>query len=71
MYYKTPQACRMLGRTYNQIMTAIRHGHIEPPPKDSSGDYIWTDETIESVRQVLDARPRWQRRGAAEEIVRA
>jgi hypothetical protein len=59
----------MLGRTYNQVMTAIRHGYIDPPPKDSSGDYVWSPETIESVRQVLDARPRWQRRPVSVEVL--
>jgi hypothetical protein len=57
-YCKTPVACRILGVPYDTVMNAIRRGRLEPPQKDSSNDYIWTQEDIDRAREFLKSRKR-------------
>jgi hypothetical protein len=63
---KTPIAARTLGLRYHQLIGLLRYGHIDPPGKDSSGDYVWTEADIERARQALAAR---QRRTAGADLV--
>jgi hypothetical protein len=65
LYLKSPAAARELGITYSTLSNLIRHGHIAPPPKDSSGDFVWLPEDLERVRAVLAARRPRQLEGAA------
>jgi hypothetical protein len=57
-YRKSPVAAREAGITYAQLIGLMRYGHLEPPQRDSSGDFIWTDADMERVRAVLAARRR-------------
>jgi hypothetical protein len=56
IYLKTPVAAHKLGLTYSQLIGLIRCRHIDPPGRDSSGDYIWTDADLDRVRAALSAR---------------
>ena len=56
-HLKTPAAATLLGVPYTQLMSLLRYGKIQPPPKDSSGHYVWTLESLETARRVLGARP--------------
>jgi hypothetical protein len=52
-YRKTPVAVRELGTTYHKLIGLIRFSKIEPPPRDTSGDYLWDDAALERARQAL------------------
>jgi hypothetical protein len=55
-YRKTPVAAKEVGLKYHQLIGLLRYGHIDPPQRDSSGDFIWTDEDMARVRAALAAR---------------
>jgi hypothetical protein len=63
MSTKTSDVMRQEGVGYWWLMTRIRSGKLPPPRKDSSGDFVWSDEDIARVRQ-LKALPKRQRRAA-------
>jgi hypothetical protein len=58
---KTPVAARELGVSYNTLINLLRFDKIDPPGRDSSGDYVWTDGDLERAREALS---RLQRRKA-------
>jgi hypothetical protein len=33
----------------------LRSGRLEKPAKDSSGDFVWTEDDLQRARRVLDA----------------
>lgn len=53
MIRKTPVAAQELGITYAQLIGLMRYGHLSPPKRDTSGDYIWTDADLERARESL------------------
>jgi hypothetical protein len=55
---KTPLAAREAGITLRRLYGLIRNGKLAPPAKDSSGDYVWLDEDMERLFQVLDGARR-------------
>jgi hypothetical protein len=63
-YYKTPQAARLLGVTYHRLIGLLRFDKIDPPARDSSGDFVWTDSDLVRARKALEAR----RRRAGSEV---
>jgi DNA-binding transcriptional MerR regulator len=60
-FSKTKAVADLLGITYHRLFELIRSNKITPPQKDSSGDYVWTEQDIERARQALAARRRPQR----------
>ncbi len=62
---KTTAAARLLGVPYWRLFALVRDGLVTPP-KDSSGDYVWTDSDIERAREAL-ARRRGNAHGAESE----
>lgn len=52
-YRKTPVAARELGTTYHRLIGLIRFSKMVPPERDSSGDYVWTDDDMARARQAL------------------
>ena len=52
-YRKTPVAASELGIPYHTLIGLLRYNKMPPPGRDSSGDYIWTDQDMERARQVL------------------
>jgi hypothetical protein len=50
---KTPIAADRLGISEGRLHYLIRSRKIQPPPKDTSGDYCWQDSHIEAARAVL------------------
>jgi hypothetical protein len=67
---KTTIAARELGVSYDTLFSMIRRRHIQPPEKDSSGNYWWTDADLDAVRQHLETRDR-RRAGSAQEVAGA
>ena len=63
-YRKTPVAARELGVGYFQLYDLLRFGKIDPPARDSSGDFIWTDADLERARNALASVRRAKRKGA-------
>lgn len=53
--YKTPVVAQMLGKTYHQVSGLVRFGRIRPL-KDTSGDYVWSEQDVETARQILIGR---------------
>jgi hypothetical protein len=54
MYRKTTAVAAMLGVTPDRLNGQIRQGRLKPAPaKDTSGDYIWTDEDIANAKTAL------------------
>jgi hypothetical protein len=54
-HLKTPVAARELGTTYHRLIGLVRFNKIDPPQRDSSGDYIWSPADIERAREALAA----------------
>jgi hypothetical protein len=54
-YAKTPVAARQLKVTYHVLINLLRFGKIDPPGRDSSGDYIWMPHDLERARRALRA----------------
>jgi hypothetical protein len=57
-FRKTPVAARELGVAYWRLIGLLRYGKIDPPARDSSGDYIWTDEDLSRARRAFDRQRR-------------
>ena len=64
---KTCEAARELGVTREKLTGLLRRGRIEPPEKDISGDYWWSDADLERARQALAVDLR--RKGARREVL--
>ena len=61
---KTMLAVRALDTTYHRLIGLLRFNKLNPPPeKDSSGDYIWSQEDLERARKALTVD---RRRGRQE-----
>jgi len=50
---KSPVAAKELGISYYRLISLLRSEKLAPPRKDSSGDYVWTDEDVAAARKVL------------------
>ena len=55
-FFKTPVAAERAGTNYHHLMSLIRCKRIRTPAKDSSGDYVWTQQDIEAAREVIEQR---------------
>ena len=53
---KTPVAARVLEVPYHRLISLLRDAKINPPPKDSSGDYVWGEQDLAAARQALARR---------------
>jgi hypothetical protein len=53
LHVKTPVAAKRLGVPYHRLIGLLRADRIEPPAKDSSGDYVWSAADIERAREAL------------------
>jgi hypothetical protein len=58
---KTPVAAEQLGIPYTTLIGLLRRKQVQTPEKDSSGDFVWSKEDLDRVRQVLAKRH--QRKG--------
>ena len=52
----TSQVCEQLGIRFYVIAHVIRAGRLQRPTKNASGDYCWSTEDVERLRQVLAQR---------------
>jgi hypothetical protein len=50
---RTGEAVRRLGCAYWQLIGALRGGKLQPPAKDSAGQFVWTEEDLERARKAL------------------
>jgi hypothetical protein len=57
-FRKTPAAAKELRISYVFLISLLRYGKLEPPAKDSSGDYVWTDSDLARARKAIEASPR-------------
>jgi predicted site-specific integrase-resolvase len=55
---KSRAVAERLGVPYYVLFNLLRNGRLSPPSKDSSGDYVWTEEDVERARAALLARRR-------------
>jgi hypothetical protein len=55
---KTPIAARELGVSYHRLINLVRFRKIEPPLRDTSGDYLWSDGDLGRARTALTAMRR-------------
>ena len=53
MYRKTPVAAREVPAPYSRLMSLLRLNKIPAPIKDSSGDFLWSDEDIARAREAI------------------
>ena len=53
---KSPQVAARLGVNYWRLMNLLRSRKIPPPPKDSSGDYVWSKRHVEAAKKALDRK---------------
>jgi hypothetical protein len=66
-YQKTPAVADALGISYSRLINFLRTRRLNPPQKDTSGDYVWTPEDVERARQVLAGTPVRDNRSAAQD----
>jgi hypothetical protein len=57
LFLKTPAAADKLGVSYHRLIGLLRFRKIEPPARDSSGDFVWSDADLERVRKALAKLP--------------
>lgn len=50
---KTPVAARELQTSYHKLFSLVRFNKITPPERDSSGDYVWSDDDLARAREAL------------------
>jgi len=50
---KTTIAARELGISYSRLMSLLRADKFPSPHKDSSGDYLWSQQDLEEAKQAL------------------
>lgn len=50
---KSPTAAIELGISYHQLINLLRYRKITPPQKDTSGDYLWSDDDLAAARLAL------------------
>jgi hypothetical protein len=62
---KTPVAAKQLGVSYHQLIGLLRFGKIDPPDRDSSGDYLWSQADLDRAREALAKLRRPRREGVA------
>jgi DNA-binding transcriptional MerR regulator len=67
MFFKSREVAKRLGITYRVLFEMLRRGRLDPPAKDSSGDYVWTEADVERAQAALASRRRpvtcpWRRR---------
>ncbi len=55
-FLKSRVVADQLGISYYNLFELIRSKRLQPPAKDSSGDYVWTPADVERARAVLAAR---------------
>jgi len=53
MNRKSPIAAKELGIPYYRLIGLLRSEKLQPPQKDSSGDYVWTDDDLEAARRAM------------------
>jgi hypothetical protein len=54
---KSPLAAKELGISYHRLMSLLRYDKVPRPAKDSSGDYVWTEDDLAAARCVLMGQP--------------
>ncbi len=54
---KSPLAAKELGISYHRLMSLLRYDKLPRPQKDSSGDYVWTEDDLTAARRVLMGQP--------------
>jgi hypothetical protein len=50
---KTPVAAERLGIHYSHLISLIGYHKIAAPPKDTSGDYVWSEADLTAAREAL------------------
>lgn len=50
---KSRFAAKELGISYHQLFALLRYDRMTPPQKDTSGDYVWTDDDLDAARRAL------------------
>ncbi|MGE3807289.1 MAG: hypothetical protein AB7K24_21710 [Gemmataceae bacterium] len=53
----TIEVLRMLALTEDQLRWRMRHPRFPKPKKNARGDYVWTAEDIERLREWLTRHP--------------
>jgi hypothetical protein len=54
----TMEVVALLGVKHYLVRDALRTGKLAPPPKNSSGDFLWGSEHIAAPRKALASRRR-------------
>src|SRR5262249_43596193 len=52
-FCKPPAAAHELRTTYHRLIGLLRFQKIEPPERDSSGDYVWSASDLDRARAAL------------------
>jgi hypothetical protein len=50
---KTRQVCAEAPVSYSTLTGLLRSGRLAAPPKDASGDFVWTTEDLPRIRAAL------------------
>jgi hypothetical protein len=63
MPLKTRQVAKLLGVNYYSLVALFRSGKCDPPEKDASGDFVWTEADIGRAHAALkiDLRRKFDR----------
>ncbi len=71
LFRKTSAAARELSVPYWTLIGLLRYGKIDPPGKDTSGDYVWTEADMSRARQAIAKRAGRKVNAAAGEAAHA
>jgi hypothetical protein len=53
LFRKSTVAAHELGISYHRLISLLRSEKLSRPQKDSSGDYVWTEQDLAAARQAL------------------
>lgn len=62
-HLKSGAVTRLLGVPYYTLFEMMRGGHLQPPQKDSSGQFVWTEADLERARQAVANRQARRQKG--------
>jgi hypothetical protein len=57
-FLKSREAAERLGINYHKLINLVRFRKMDPPQRDSSGDYYWLEADLKRARAALEKERR-------------
>lgn len=59
-YRKTNAVARLLKMNFGTLNNIVRQKRIPAPERTTDGTYLWSEQDVENVRELLRARALWR-----------